>query len=234
MDDWSRHVYPHGEFTKLNERLWVVAGSLPRLPFPRNMYVYCLDDGGLLVWSAVAMDEASMQRLEALGPVRLILVPNNFHRMQAQVYFERYPNALVICPAAARAHVAKKVTVHGTAEEVLPQHGVVYHSAAGLKKREGICELPVEGGSALLFCDSLFNLPHGRGVWGVLLRCFRVTGFLGVTPTEKLLVITDTRAYASWLGEQARRADLKVIGVAHGDTVTERCAERLAEAAARI
>jgi hypothetical protein len=233
-NDWSRHVYPHGELSPLGERLWVVAGSLPRLPIPRNMFVYRLEDGGLLVYSSVAMSEEKMNQLDALGPVRLILVPNHFHRMQARVYLQRYPDARVVCPAAARNHVAKEVTVHGTAEEVLPEHGVIYHQPAGVKPTEGVYEFAVEGGHALLFCDTLFNCPHQPGLGGVLVRLIGSTGFFGATRISKAFVLSDRRAFKAWLEDQARRTDLQLIGVAHGDSISERCCERLAEAAARL
>jgi lysophospholipase L1-like esterase len=234
LSDWSRHVYPHGELTQLNERLWVAWGSLPRLPISRNMYVYKLDDGGLLVFSSVALNEAGMRELDALGPVRLILVPSHFHRMQASAYLERYPEALVVCPAAARDHVAKAVTVHGAAEEVLPKHGVIYHQPAGVKPREGVYEFPLANGHALLFCDALFNVPHQPGLSGLFMRLIGSTGFFGVTRIAKTFILSNRRAYAGWLEEQSRRSELQLIGVGHGKTISEACCERLAQASARL
>lgn len=37
-----------------------------------------------------------MEQLESLGRVKYILVPSRFHRLDADVYKKRYPNAQVI------------------------------------------------------------------------------------------------------------------------------------------
>lgn len=232
MTAWE--VYPHGELRQLADRLWAVEGSLPRLPIPRTMFVYRLDEGGLLVWSSVALDDAGMAQLEALGPVELIVVPNQFHRMQARAYLERYPQARVLCPAAAREHVAKEVAVHATVEEELPQHGITFHADAGIKPSEVVYEFPVEGGAALVFCDALFNLPHGRGLKGLLVRLIGSSGFFGVTRIGRLFVLADRQRFKQWLLQQSARKDLVLLGVAHGACVTERCGSRLVEAAARL
>ena len=64
---WSEHVLPHGELTSLAEGLWQVTGSLKNQPLPRNMVVWRMPDGGLLLHSVVALDDAGMHALEALG-----------------------------------------------------------------------------------------------------------------------------------------------------------------------
>jgi hypothetical protein len=55
MSTWKEHVHPHGDLVELTEGLWIVTGSLPRSGLPRNMVVYRLRDGGLLIHSAIAL-----------------------------------------------------------------------------------------------------------------------------------------------------------------------------------
>ncbi|MCA8922480.1 MAG: hypothetical protein KDD82_11765 [Planctomycetes bacterium] len=232
MSAWE--VYPHGALRQLADRLWAVEGSLPRLPVPRTMFVYRLEEGGLLVWSSVALDEAGMRELDALGPVQWIVVPNRFHRMQARAYLERYPAARVLCPAAARDHVAKEVTVHGTVEAELPPLGISVHADAGIKPSEVVYEFPLADGAALLFCDALFNLPNRGGLKGWIVRLIGSSGFFGVTRIGRWFVVDDAQRFREFLLEQSARDDLVLLGVAHGECVTQSCGRRLVEAAARL
>jgi hypothetical protein len=231
---WSEQVYPHGELEQVADRLWAVRGSLPRSPLPRSMLLYRYAPGKLLVHSAVALDPARMQQLEALGTPDLILVPNRMHRLQAPAYAARYPEARVVCPAAARDHVAKLVRVHATAEEALPPLGVSCHAPPGVKGGELVYELPLEGGVALVFTDLLFNLRHLPGVSGWLVRLIGSSGFFGVTRLGRALMLQDRRALAAWLREQAAREDLRVISVAHGERIEGDCGQRLRDAADRL
>lgn len=59
------------------------------------MIIYRLPDGGLLIYSAlihsaIALDEAAMIELESLGKPRIMIVPNCTHRLDADVYKQRY------------------------------------------------------------------------------------------------------------------------------------------------
>lgn len=231
---WSEQVYPHGELRQVADRLWSVSGSLPRSPVPRNMLVYRHAPGKLLVYSSVALGEAGMQQLEALGRPNVILVPNPMHRLQAAAYLERYPDARVVCPASVRARAEKVVTVHATVEEVLPELGGRCLAPPGVKPTEPVYELPIEGGVALVFTDLLFNLPHLPGCSGWFIRLVGSSGFFGITRIGRMLCLTDKRAFAAWLREQAERDDLKVLSVAHGDLITEDCSARLRAAAERL
>ncbi len=74
-----------------------------------------------------------MAQLEALGPPRVPIVPNGFHRRDAAFYKTRYPDLLVVCPAAARKKAGQAVAVDGAAERLLPPLGIVCHEPAGVK-----------------------------------------------------------------------------------------------------
>ena len=231
---WDEQVFPHGEFAPLTPELWAVQGSLPRSPLPRTMLVYRYAPERLLIYSAVALEPAAMARLEALGRPDLILIPNSLHRLQAGAYLERYPDARVICPEAARAHVEALVPVHATAEATLPGLGLACHAPPGVKPGELVYELPLEGGVALLFTDLLFNLSHRPGCSGWILRLLGSTGFFGVTRIGKALALQDRAAFADWLRTQAERSDVRLISVAHGEAIVEGCGERLRAAASRL
>jgi hypothetical protein len=65
----------------------------------------------------IAMSDAGMAKLDALGRVSIILVPNGGHRLDARFYKQRYTDARVVAPAAARAKVEAVVKVDAVAED---------------------------------------------------------------------------------------------------------------------
>lgn len=232
-DSWGDHVLPHGPLEEVVPGLWSVQGTLRRQALPRNMAVHRMADGGLWLHSVIALEASQQEALEALGPVAWIVVPSGMHRLDAAVYAERYPEAQVVCPAAARAKVEQVVTVHGHAEDVLPGQGVGCLSPRGLKPDELVYELPVDGGVALVFCDALFNVGDLPGCSGTILRWMGSSGFFGTTRIGRMF-LSDTAAWKGWLEEQGRRDDLKAIHMAHGTPITTDCARHMREAAARL
>src|SRR6187399_1799688 len=97
-------VQPHGALVEVAEGILTVEGSIimPLGRFPRRMTVLSLAAGGSAVWSAVPLNEKEMARIDALGPVRFIIVPNRGHRLDLRPWTRRYPRATVIAPPGGR------------------------------------------------------------------------------------------------------------------------------------
>ncbi|UWR21245.1 DUF4336 domain-containing protein [Sulfitobacter sp. S190] len=77
--------------------------------FPTRMVVIRLpDDGGLWVWSPVAVSQELRAEIDALGPVRHLIAPNNLHYTFLAEWAAAYP--------LARVHAAPGLseTVAGT------------------------------------------------------------------------------------------------------------------------
>jgi hypothetical protein len=93
-------VQPHGDLIALADGLLTVEGSIvmPLGTFPRRMTVLALHDGGSAIWSPIPLREAEMSRIEALGPVRFLIVPNRGHRLDLKPLKNRYPGARIIAP----------------------------------------------------------------------------------------------------------------------------------------
>ncbi|MEZ4217662.1 MAG: DUF4336 domain-containing protein [Myxococcota bacterium] len=87
-------------------RLFVADGpTVPFLgiPYPTRMAVAVLADGGLFVWSPIAIDDALAREVDALGPVRHLVAPNKLHHLFLGAWSERYPDAkLHAAPGLAR------------------------------------------------------------------------------------------------------------------------------------
>ncbi|MEP6652233.1 MAG: hypothetical protein ABJA82_02680 [Myxococcales bacterium] len=228
-------VLPHGEPEPVCPELWSVTGSLP-FPLRRNMVVYRLASGNLLLHSVIAMTDDGMARLDALGKPTIIVVPNGGHRMDVAFYKGRYPGARVVCPAAARAKVEEVVAVDAAAEEALPALGVRPHALTGFKNGELAYELDVAGGKALVMGDAVANRDYAPGLFGSFLANVTggVKGRLGVARIVKMTLINSKAAARQDLARLAEIAALKAVVPAHGRPVVERCGEALREAAASI
>src|SRR3569623_764868 len=86
-------VLPHGPIEKLSDRVWRVEGDVPGMPLKRVMTIALCADGGLDIHNAIALNDAGMAQLEQWGPVRVIVVPNGYHRLDAEVFAARFPDA---------------------------------------------------------------------------------------------------------------------------------------------
>jgi len=138
----------------------------------------------LLLHSVIAMNEEGMRELDSLGKVKYILVPSSFHRLDAGVYKNRYPDAQVICPRDIEKAVSKAVHVDGFVEDVLHSQysskGInCYRHGFGTFIPELVYELPLDEEDedeyksstdkrkALVFCDLIVNLRDGPWVYQV-------------------------------------------------------------------
>lgn len=114
-------LFPHGPIAFLDDRLFVVEGRWKKSPFERKMTVFLLSTGELAVHSAIAMEEAGMAALEAIGRPAWILVPNRLHASEAVWYARRYPSARVLVPAEIRGKLFERLTrIDGSLDDDWP------------------------------------------------------------------------------------------------------------------
>ena len=173
--EWT--VLPHGKLSRLDDNLLSVTGDLhmPVGDFPRRMTVVRLHDGRLVVYSAIALDEAEMQALEAFGEPSYLVVPNDIHRMDAKIWKDRYPQMRVVAPAGVTKQVEEVVPVDDTA----PNFGdpqVQFVTVPGTQEREAALVVRTWSGTTLVVNDLIWNLDDRPGFGGWL---FHVMGFTG-------------------------------------------------------
>ncbi len=242
MDNQTWNVLPHSTISSLTENIWVVTGDIPHMSLERIMVVARLGNGELLLHSAIAMNEAQMAELEALGKPAHLVVPNSFHRLDAARYKARYPDMAVYCPSGAKTKVEKLVPVDFTYEErPLPDPddpSVVLIEYGHPNFIEGNLQVRSADGVTAIFCDLLFNIPKGKTglfwlLYGGLMRSW---GGLKVSPASRaLLTISGTKeAYRRWLETQADSQDIVRIVPGHGEIVHENAAEALRSVASSI
>ncbi|KAJ3088434.1 hypothetical protein HK102_008753 [Quaeritorhiza haematococci] len=77
----------------------------------------------LVLHSVIRLDDSTMNELDRLGTVEIILVPSGMHRMDAAWYGQRYPQARIVCPRGEQEQVEEVVKVHASSEDVFGRLG---------------------------------------------------------------------------------------------------------------
>ena len=225
-----KEIFPYRPPQALADNLWQVQGSLP-FPVPRNMTVYRLPDGRLVLYSVVAMHEEGMRALEALGTPAIMIMPHNRHQMDAPFYKERYSALRVLAPDPSSA---RTVAVDGDLHE-LAALGIGAYSLPGTNYHEVVLELPIAGGIALCVTELLGNVRSPGGVFGLAMKLFGPPGGgFGVARAVRFREIVDRQKVRAWLTGLAERADLRMVLVGHGDALTANVASELRRASAQV
>lgn len=227
-------VQPHGQLEQLDEGLLTVAGTIkmPLGTFPRRMTVISLKDGGSAIWSAIPLAEPDMRRIEALGPVKFLIVPNAGHRLDLPAWHARHPDAQVIAPPRGRDAVAEAAPVAAT-DDIIGDPAIGFGLVPGMKADEFALTVKRPGGTSLILNDVLANVRHpdGVGAW-VMAHLF---GFGTDRPRTARLVrskyVADGKAVAAQFREWAALPDLKRVIVSHGDVIANDPAGALRTAA---
>lgn len=214
-------VLPHQPIEVLADNLWRVEGGLDNMPLKRVMTIVRRADGGLVVHNAIALDDESMARVDAWGPVQFLVVPNGFHRLDAKIFKDRYPGATVLCPRGARAKVEEVVAVDGAYEDFPADATVRFETLAGVKEQEGVMIVRSPDGVTLVFNDAIFNMPDGRGFTGWIFKhVTQSSGGPRVSRLMKLFVIKDRAAFREHLHRLAELPGVVRAIVSHHRTIT--------------
>lgn len=220
-DEWL--VQPHGALQQVADGIWTVEGSIvmPLGRFPRRMTIVRLANGELAVWSPVPLGESEMTRLEALGPVRFLIVPNAGHRLDLRAWLARYPGAAVVAPEGARKQVAEAAPVDETSGEALGDPSVALALVAGMKSDEFVLVVSRNDGTTLVLNDVLASVRHPKGIGAYIMA--RLFGFGVKRPQVSRLVrkryVADSRAVAAQLRQWAELPDLRRVIVSHVDVL---------------
>jgi len=210
--EWT--VLPHQPIEKHAPNLWSVSGKMPG-GNQRRMTIARLSDGRLIVHNAIALDAGEMQEIDAFGSVAAIVVPNGFHRQDARIFKQRYPQAKVFSPRAAMGKVSKVSPVDGDYDAIPRDDSVRAEHLDGMKGREGVLLVRTDGGTTAVFNDTVLNMPKSGGVMGFLLS---PTGRPSVPRFQRLMMIKDKAALASHFQRIAAEG-LKRIIPGHGENI---------------
>ena len=231
-DDWK--IEPHGTLDGVASGIWSVEGTItmPLGKFPRRMTIIRLASGGLAVWSPISLDETEMAKLEALGRVAFLIVPNAGHRLDLKAWKYRYPSARVVAPPGAVEDVAEAASVDETSN-VFEDLTVELRRVKGTKADEFAMIVTRDDGATLIINDILSSVSHPHGIGANIMA--RLFGFGVDHPQTSRLVrhlyVEDPAAVAQQFRDWAAIPELRRIIVSHVDIIDEKPATVLHAAA---
>jgi hypothetical protein len=222
FQEWT--VLPHGRLTPLDDRLLVVTGLMHMPPMgkvARRMTVVRLDDGRLVVYSAIALNEAEMKTLESFGAPAYLIVPNDLHRMDVKPWKDRYPTMTVVAPPGARAKVEEIVHVDASTAD-FRDPSVQFLVVPGTGEREAALSVETASGTTLVLNDLIFNLANRQGLRGWFFKTIGMTGDEPhIPPPVKMREVKDQAALRQQLESWSRLPSLKRVIIAHGDIIAD-------------
>ena len=216
FEHWK--VLPHGKLVAMGSDILTVTGDIPMplAKFQRRMTVIRLQDSRLVIFSAIALDEAEMHGLENYGIPAFLVVPNDKHRLDAKIWKDRYPAIQVVAPAGARENIEKVVAVDATHVD-FGDPNVTLVTVPGTAEREFALEVRRADSATLVVNDIIGNIRDASGLGGWMLR---MMGFAGKEPhvplPVKFALISDKAAVARQLRQWAELPGLKRVLVSHG------------------
>lgn len=233
MSAWT--FDPHGPLEQLSDNLWRVEARLKRTPLCRVMTVIRRGDGALVVHSAIALEAPAMAKLDSLGPVRYLLVPNRYHRIDAPAFKRRYPEARVLCPATSRRNVAEVVPVDGVYGDYPADEAMRIEMLEGTGEGEGALLVRSSDGVSVVLNDAVFNMKHQPGLSGLVLRYVTASsGGPRVSRLAQLALVKDREALRAHLLRLAETPGLRRLIVSHHELVSDDAAGALRQAAATL
>ena len=222
------------ELTLFGFDIWITGGdvvSVAGFRYPTRTAVMRLSDGGLFVWSPVALTGALRAAVDAIGAVRFIVAPNSLHHLYVGEWQSAYPASRVFAPPALAAR-RRDLRFDGELGDVpdaawageidqvlmrcaLTTEAVFFHRASG----------------TVLFTDLFQHFPPGwfKGWRAVVARLDRMTGFEPAVPQKFRLAFTDRRAARASLSRILAWPAERVL-MAHGVPVTAEAQAFLARA----
>ncbi|MGA0601408.1 hypothetical protein ACO2Q3_11960 [Caulobacter sp. KR2-114] len=149
--------------------LWLADGpvvsAIAGFRYPTRMAVMRLGDGGLALWSPVAMDADLRAAVEALGPVRWLIAPNALHDSFIGEVMAAWPDAQALAPPGLQAR-RPELAFAGALADAPPA------AWAGALERVIV---PNSIASEAVF----FHRPSGAVIFTDLLQHFRPGWFTG-------------------------------------------------------
>ena len=215
-------VLPHGRIEEVGEGILTVEGDIP-MPlgkFPRRMTAVGLSGGRSVIFSAMALKEPDMRRIEELGRPSFLIVPNGHHRLDALIWKQRYPELKVLSPPAAKDSVAEVTPVDGV-DGAFGDQSVKLVTVAGAGEAEAALVVSRKSGTTLVVNDVIANVRHPRGLGAKVMA--RLFGF-GVNGPQvprvvKRMMVEDKQALAGQFRAWAADPQLERIIVSHGEII---------------
>lgn len=211
-----------GPLTARGANVWTIDDLVPRLGVPRTMTVVRRSDGGLVFFNAVPVPDATLDALRALGRPAQLILPNQYHALDAAAFVEKL-GVTAYSSAAGVEALRERLPVQ-------PVSALPTDAALQLFEVEGFRtgEVVLFAHGALVVGDLFTNVPHLPGLRGLLMR---MVGFTGPAPRlpkpVQKRVGRDLKGVGAQLRTLAELKGLELLVPSHGAVVQSGAAEAL-------
>jgi len=207
----------------LAPNLWAAERRFRNGPFElgARMTVVRLRNGGLVLHSAVELDQALRAELDALGEVRAVVAPNRHHHLFAADYPTGYPNALLFAaPGLPQKRPDLKFAAELTDEAPPAWRAELEQHVFGGAPYLGEVVFFHPETRTLLLTDLAFNIPAGKehGLSRLFYQLVGAEGRFGPHRLVRYLFVRDREA-ARRSVERILRWDFDRVTVTHGDVL---------------
>lgn len=217
------------------EEIWIAAGPTvvsAGFSFPTRAAVIRLDDGGLFVWSPIALSDELRAEVDVLGPVHFLVTPTQMHHLSLMAWQTAYPNAVLYAAPRSRQRRLEIVFDEDPGDEPAP--GWAGQVDQVIMRGNAIAEEVVffhRKSGTVLFADLLQNFPNTwfSGLQAVIARLDGMIADAPRTPQKFRVAFTDRKAARASLARIQRWAAENVL-MAHGTPVRGRGREFIARA----
>ena len=231
LQEWT--IQPHGPLWEIDDGVLTATGEIvmPLGRFPRRMTVVRLRGGRTAIWSAIALEDEQMARIEALGKPSVLIVPNPGHRLDSHIWKQRYPDIQVLTPPGALSDVEEAVGVDAV-EDILDDPDVAFVVVDGTDERESALTIKRTDGLTLVTNDIIGHVRHPHGVGATIMaNLFHYGTHEPAIPKTAKRQIEDPAALAAQMCAWADLEPVRII-VSHGDPITDDPAGQLRRLAA--
>jgi hypothetical protein len=189
--------------------------------YPTRMAVIRLEDGGLFLWSPIALSPELRAEVDALGDVHFLVTPTRNHHLSLTMWRNAYPSAVLYAAPGSRERRLEIGFDADLGDEPAP--GWTGQIDQAIMRGNAIAEEVVffhRKSGTVLFADLLQNFPHGWfSGWQAFIA--RIDGMVSPeprTPNKFRLAFNDRRAAHAAL-ERIEAWPAEKVLMAHGAPV---------------
>lgn len=207
--------------------IWIVDGPMVTAAagfrYPTRMAIIRLRNGGLVLWSPVAVSLELRAAVDALGTVRYLIPPNALHDSFISDWQSIYPDATIFAPPGLREHRPDLAIAGEIGDLTLPDwEGEVDVVVVRGNRITTEAVLFHRASRTAIFADLLQQFPPGwfKGWRGIVARLDLMVAREPAVPRKFRLAFTDRTAARAALRRILAWPSEKVL-IAHGTPVTE-------------
>lgn len=206
--------------------IWAAEGpvvSFYTFPYPTRMAVIRLADGGLFMWSPIALSPDLKKVVDDLGPVRFLVSPNKIHHLFLGEWKRAYPEARMIASPGLRER-RRDLAFDGELGDVAEPAWAADIDQVAVRGSPFLTEVVFfhRASRTAIFTDLVQNFPPGwfKGWRGVLARLDGIVAPNPGAPREWRASFVFNRGLVRAALERILAWPIERVLIAHGDCVS--------------